>query len=145
MVRCIQKLMLIGCTTVGKIKEDDYIGVPKCHCRDGKIHGIVSTTPYLSPSSGNGGKEEFSKSTTNSRGKQTKTTNKTKKKQRKKVEDQALRAYNYEKVILKVRKHDMCQICQSQSETIDHFTSGCPILGKHEYLKRHDKIRKYLY
>ncbi|EEB19129.1 reverse transcriptase, putative [Pediculus humanus corporis] len=61
------------------------------------------------------------------------------------AQDQALRTHNYEKVILKVRQDDKCRICQSQSETIDHLISGCPILAKHEYLERHNKICQYLH
>jgi hypothetical protein len=35
-----------------------------------------------------------------------------------------------------VKKHD---------ETIDHLTSGCPILAKNEYLMRHDKVYTHLH
>ena len=30
-------------------------------------------------------------------------------------------------------------------ETIDHLTSGCPILAKNEYLMRHDKVCTHLH
>lgn len=39
-----------------------------------------------------------------------------------------------------------CKICnQSQTETIDRLISGCPILAKHDYLERHNKICKCLH
>ena len=61
------------------------------------------------------------------------------------AQDQALRTHNHEKVILKVHQDDKCRIRQSQSETIDHLISGCPILAKHEHLERHNKICQYLH
>jgi hypothetical protein len=36
-------------------------------------------------------------------------------------------------------------IIKQHEETIDHLTSGCPILAKNEYLKRHDKVCTHLH
>jgi hypothetical protein len=33
-----------------------------------------------------------------------------------------------------------CQLCKQLEETVDHLTSGCPILAKNKYLMRHDKV-----
>jgi hypothetical protein len=30
--------------------------------------------------------------------------------------------------------------CKQHEETMEHLTSGCPILAKNEYLMRHDKV-----
>ena len=32
----------------------------------------------------------------------------------------------------------------NNKETIDHLTSGCPILAKNEYVMRHDKVCAHL-
>ena len=32
------------------------------------------------------------------------------------------------------------RLCNQREETIDHLTSGCPILAKNEYLVRHDRV-----
>ena len=37
-----------------------------------------------------------------------------------------------------------CRLCKQHEETIDHLTSGCPILAKNEYLMRHDKVCTHL-
>jgi hypothetical protein len=42
--------------------------------------------------------------------------------------------------ILKEETESKCRLCKQHEETIDHLTSGCPILVKNEYLMRHDKI-----
>ena len=38
-----------------------------------------------------------------------------------------------------------CRLCKQHEETIDHLTSGCPILAKNEYLMRHDKVCSHLH
>ena len=38
-----------------------------------------------------------------------------------------------------------CRLCKQHEETIDHLTSGCPILAKKEYLMRHDKVCTHLH
>ena len=37
-----------------------------------------------------------------------------------------------------------CRLCKQYEETIDHLTSGYPILAKNEYLMMHDKVCTYL-
>jgi len=37
-----------------------------------------------------------------------------------------------------------CQLHKQREETIDHLTSGCPILTKIEYLLRQDKVCAHL-
>jgi hypothetical protein len=36
-------------------------------------------------------------------------------------------------------------LCKQHEETVDHLTSGCPILAKNEYLMRHDKVCTHLH
>jgi hypothetical protein len=36
------------------------------------------------------------------------------------------------------------QLSKEYEETIDHLTSGCPILAKNEYVIRHDKVCTHL-
>jgi hypothetical protein len=47
--------------------------------------------------------------------------------------------------ILKEETESKCRLCKKHEETIDHLTSGCPILVNSEYLMRHDKVCKLLH
>jgi len=47
--------------------------------------------------------------------------------------------------ILKDEIESNCSLCKQHVETIDHLTSGCPILAKNEYLMRHDKVCTHLH
>jgi hypothetical protein len=47
--------------------------------------------------------------------------------------------------ILKKEMESKCRLCKQHEETIDHLTSGCPILAKNEYLMRHDKVCTHLH
>jgi hypothetical protein len=38
-----------------------------------------------------------------------------------------------------------CWLCKQHEETIQHLTSGFPILAKNKYLMRHDKVCTHLY
>ena len=38
-----------------------------------------------------------------------------------------------------------CRLCKQHEKTIDHLTSGCPILVKSEYLTKHDKVSTHLH
>ena len=38
-----------------------------------------------------------------------------------------------------------CRLCDEKIETIDHLISGCSVLAKTEYLKRHNKIAQYIH
>jgi hypothetical protein len=56
------------------------------------------------------------------------------------AQDQAI-STNYSKdKILKEEVDRKSQLCKQHKETIDHPTSGCPILAKNEYLMRHGKV-----
>jgi predicted aconitase len=46
--------------------------------------------------------------------------------------------------ILKEEIESKCRLCKQHEETIDHITSGCPILAKKEYLMIHDKVCAHL-
>jgi hypothetical protein len=46
--------------------------------------------------------------------------------------------------LLKEEIESKCRLCKQHEETIDHLTSGCPILAKSEYLMRHDKFCAHL-
>ena len=45
----------------------------------------------------------------------------------------------------KILKQEIESKCKQHEETIDHLTSGCPILAKNEYLMRHDKVFTHLH
>jgi len=47
--------------------------------------------------------------------------------------------------ILKKEIESKCRLCKQHEETIDHLTSGRPILAKNEYLMRHDKVCTHLH
>jgi len=38
-----------------------------------------------------------------------------------------------------------CRLCKQHEDTIDHLTSGCPVLAKNEYLMRSDKVCAHLH
>jgi len=46
---------------------------------------------------------------------------------------------------LKKETESKCRLCKQREETIDHLTSGCPILAKNECLMRHDKVCTHLH
>jgi len=47
--------------------------------------------------------------------------------------------------VLKEEIESKCRLCKQHEETIDHLTSGCPILAKNEYLMRNDKVCTHLH
>jgi len=51
----------------------------------------------------------------------------------------------FKKKILKEEIESKCRLCKQYEETIDHLTSGCPILAKNECLMRHDKVCTHLH
>ena len=62
------------------------------------------------------------------------------------VQDQAIISKNYFKnKIMKEEIESKCRLCKQHEETIDHLTSGCPILAKNEYIMRHDKVCTHLH
>ena len=60
-------------------------------------------------------------------------------------QDQAISTNYFKNRILKEEIESKCRLCMQHEETIDHLTSGCPILAKNEYLMRHDKVCMYTF
>jgi len=60
-------------------------------------------------------------------------------------QDQAISTNSFKNKILKEEIENKCRLCKQHEETIDHLTSGCPILAKNEYLMRHDKVCTHLH
>jgi hypothetical protein len=56
------------------------------------------------------------------------------------AQDQAFSTNYFKNKILKQEVESKCRLCKQHEETIDHLTSGCPILAKNGYLMRHDKV-----
>ena len=56
------------------------------------------------------------------------------------AQDQALQTKYYATKILSKETDSKCRLCQQFDETIDHIISACPILGKEQYTKRHDRV-----
>ena len=61
------------------------------------------------------------------------------------AQDQAISTIYFKNKILKQEIESKCRLCKQHEETIDHLTSGCPILAKNEYLMRHDKVCTHLH
>ena len=60
------------------------------------------------------------------------------------AQDHAISTKYFKNKILKEEIKNKCRLCKLH-ETIDHLTSGCPILAKNEYLMRHDKVCSHLH
>jgi len=60
------------------------------------------------------------------------------------AQDQAVNTNYFKNKILKKETESKCRLCKQHAETIDHLTSGCPILAEKEYLMRHDKFCTHL-
>jgi hypothetical protein len=61
------------------------------------------------------------------------------------AQDQAISTNYFKRKILKEEIGSRCRLCKEYEETINHLTSGCPILAKNEYLIRHDKVCTHLH
>ena len=61
------------------------------------------------------------------------------------VQDQAISKNYFKNKLLKEETESKWRLCKQHEETIDHLTSGCPILAKSEYLMRHDKFCTHLH
>lgn len=63
------------------------------------------------------------------------------------IQDQIIATRNYRKYIIKdpTITNDRCRKCNIHAETIDHITSGCPILVGTQYTKRHDIVAKIIH
>jgi len=49
------------------------------------------------------------------------------------AQDQAISTIYFKNKILKEEIDSQCRLCKQNEETIDHLTSGCPILTKKSY------------
>ncbi|KAI5748289.1 hypothetical protein M8J77_023892 [Diaphorina citri] len=61
------------------------------------------------------------------------------------AQDQAITTNYIKRRIHKLQVDSKCRLCNQFDETIWHITSGCPILAKHEYLNRHNKVAQNLH
>jgi hypothetical protein len=50
------------------------------------------------------------------------------------AQDQALSTNCFKKRNLKEETESKCRLCKEYIETVDHLTSGCPVLAKSEYM-----------
>jgi hypothetical protein len=60
------------------------------------------------------------------------------------AQDQTISTNYFKNKILKEDFDTLCRLCKQHEESIDHLTSGCPILAKNEYLMRYDKVGAHL-
>ena len=60
------------------------------------------------------------------------------------AQDQEISTNSFKNKILKEEVDSKCRLFTQHEETVDHLTSGCPILAKNEYLMRHDKVDAHL-
>jgi len=56
------------------------------------------------------------------------------------AQDQALQIKYYTTQILNTETESKCRLCQQFDDTIDNIISACPILGKEQFIKRHDRV-----
>ena len=61
------------------------------------------------------------------------------------AQDQTISTNYFKNKIFKEEIESKCRLCTKLEKTIEHFTSGCPILAKNEYLMRHDKVCIHLH
>ena len=61
------------------------------------------------------------------------------------AQDQALFTRNFLANVIKNGADPLCRFCRKFNEDIDHLISGCPVLAKTEYKKRHDKVGQYIH
>ena len=61
------------------------------------------------------------------------------------AQDEVISTNCFKNKILKEETESKCRLCKQHEETIDHLTSGCPIVAKNRYLMRHDKVCTYLH
>jgi hypothetical protein len=62
------------------------------------------------------------------------------------IQDQVIATRNYQKFIEKIESDtDICRVCNRESETIQHISSGCSLLSNTEYLHRHNLSAKIVH
>ncbi len=60
------------------------------------------------------------------------------------AQDQAIKTKYLHAKVIKDGSSPNCRVCERFQETVDHITSGCPVLAKTEYLHRH-KVAAYVH
>jgi hypothetical protein len=60
------------------------------------------------------------------------------------TEDQETSTNNFKNKMLREEIDSQCRLCERLEETIDHLTSGLPILAMNKYLMRHDRVGAHL-
>ena len=60
-------------------------------------------------------------------------------------QDKTLATNYYKNKILKKSVDPNCRLSRTHPETISHIVSGCPMLAKHEYLERHNRVAKFIH
>ena len=61
------------------------------------------------------------------------------------AQDQCLPTRSYRSRIIKDGTNPTCRLCNKFEESIEHITSGCPVLAVNEYLNRHNKVAAYVH
>jgi hypothetical protein len=61
------------------------------------------------------------------------------------AQDREITTKCFKNKILKEEADSKCRLRKQHEETVDHLTSGCPILVKNECLMRHDTVGAYLH
>jgi hypothetical protein len=61
------------------------------------------------------------------------------------TQDQALGTNFIKRKVLKEETESKCRLCKEYEETINHLTSGCPVLVKNECIIRQDKFCTHLH
>jgi hypothetical protein len=61
------------------------------------------------------------------------------------AQDQAISTNYFKRKILKEEIESRCRLCKEYEETINHLTSGSPILAKNEYVIRLDIVCTHLH
>ena len=61
------------------------------------------------------------------------------------AQDEAISTNYFKNKIFMEEIESKCQLCKQHEESIDHLTSGCPILAKNECLMRHDTVCTHLH
>ena len=61
------------------------------------------------------------------------------------AQDQAVSTNCFKNENFKEEINSKCRLCNQHEETVDHPTSGCPILVKNEYLMRLDNVCTHLH
>ena len=61
------------------------------------------------------------------------------------AKDQSLAKRFCDSNIIKDGSNPLCRMCGKFDESADHVNSGCPELGKSEYIQRHDNASSHIH